>query len=54
MLKLAVESNGYGPKWPILADFGGFLVGSRLLGMVMGSELVQSVPSTSPDMCGVV
>ena len=37
-----------------MADVGGFSVGSRLLGMVMGSELVQSVPSTSPHMCGMV
>ena len=43
-----------GPKWPKKSDFGGFLVGSRLLGMVMRSELVQSVSNTSPDMCGAV
>ena len=43
-----------GPKWPKKWDFGGFLVGFRLLGMVMGSELVQRVSNTSPEWYGVV
>ena len=50
-LKMSVKSNGF---WPDIAIMAGFLDLTRLLGRVMGSDLVLSVCNTCADQYTVL